>query len=49
MRAAGAGDVGVIVVKDQKVYFNCGCVLRVRADNKLAFRSVRKSGRLYIN
>ena len=35
--AAGAGDVGVIAAKDPRIYFNCGCVLRVRAEYELAF------------
>ena len=37
VRAAGAGDVRVIAAKDQRIYFNCGCVLRVRAEYELAF------------
>ena len=35
---AGAGDVGVIAAKDQRIYFNCWCVLRVRAEYELALR-----------
>ena len=38
VRAAGAGDVRVIAAKDQRIYFNCGCVLRVRAEYELALR-----------
>ena len=37
VRAAGTGDVGVIAAKEQRIYFNCGCVLRVGADYELAF------------
>ena len=36
VRAAGAGDVGVIAAKDQRIYFICGCVLRVRVEYELA-------------
>ena len=32
---AGTGDVGVIAAKDQRIYFNCGYVLRVRAEYEL--------------
>ena len=38
VRAAGAGDVGVIAAKDQRIYFNCGCVLQVRAEYELALK-----------
>ena len=37
VRVAGAGDMGVIAAKDQRIYFNCGCVLLVRAEYELAF------------
>ena len=37
MRTAGAGNVGVISAKEQRIYFKCGCLLRVRAEYELAF------------
>ena len=37
VRAAGADYVGVIAAKDQWLYFNCECVLRVRVEYELAY------------
>ena len=44
VRAAGGGDVRVIAAKDQRIYFNCGCVLRVRAEYEQAFNVIKPKG-----
>ena len=43
VHAAGAGDVGVIAAKEQRIYFNCGCVVRVRVEYELALKRFSKT------